>query len=253
MDRQRPTIYLAGPISGCNKTQKSQWRKDIKKLLVNRGYEFIDPTETPWDAHREFIDVDRSNVVIANLWRESIGTVVGIVRARRLAKPVIVINTNHIESRMLEAMTGKEWWVRGLQEAANKLENEIAPLWYAKIPSGSHLAETLARFVHEGAPSIVSRSRLRVVRPYKSTRLKIWARTGKRSRPTRISALSLDRNFDARRVHAHGHRQPALRLRNGERPILVVAVRVVRIPLLGFEQDARNRCMVESSTASNVA
>src|SRR5208283_252525 len=127
MDRQRLTIYLAGPISGCNKTQKSQWRKDIKKLLSNRGYEFIDPTESPWDAHREFIDIDKSDVVIANLWRESIGTVVGIVRARRLAKPVIVINTNQIESRVLEAITGKECWVRGREEAANKLENEIAP------------------------------------------------------------------------------------------------------------------------------
>lgn len=33
MDRQRLTIYLAGLISGCNETQKSPWRRDIKKLL----------------------------------------------------------------------------------------------------------------------------------------------------------------------------------------------------------------------------
>jgi hypothetical protein len=127
MDRQRLRVYLAGPISGCNKTQKLEWRKDIKKRLGNRGYEFIDPTETPWNAQREFIDIDKSDVVIANLWRESIGTVVGIVRARRLAKPVIVVDINHIDSQMLKAITGKEWWVGGLEEAANKLEKEIAP------------------------------------------------------------------------------------------------------------------------------
>lgn len=31
MDRQRLTIYLAGPISDCNKTQKLEWRKFIRK------------------------------------------------------------------------------------------------------------------------------------------------------------------------------------------------------------------------------
>jgi len=127
MDRQKLTIYLAGPISGCNSTQKLEWRKEIKKLLGTRGYEFIDPTESTWNAQREFMDMDKSDVVIANLWRESIGTIVGVVRARRLAKPVIVIDINRIDSPILKAIAGKESWVRGLAEAANKLEKEISP------------------------------------------------------------------------------------------------------------------------------
>ena len=66
-------------------------------------------------------------MVIANLWCESIGTVVGIVQARRRGKPVILIDQNYLDSLVLKRIVGEDCIVRSLEGAVNKLRQEIAP------------------------------------------------------------------------------------------------------------------------------
>ena len=123
MEKPKLTIYLAGPISHCNERQKCEWRKTAKTALRKKGYAFIDPADhtVDWHAYKEIIDIDKSDVLIANLWRESIGTVIGIVQARRSGKPVILIDPNLIDSAVLAEIVGEDHIVRNLEAAINKL------------------------------------------------------------------------------------------------------------------------------------
>jgi nucleoside 2-deoxyribosyltransferase len=119
------SIYLAGPISGCNEKQKTEWRKRITKELKGR-YSIQDPAK--WDEKtdpvtKEIVEIDTCDIVIANLWRVSIGTVIGILHARRIGKPVILIDPNYIQSRVLEEYVGKESVVRNIDAALAKLES----------------------------------------------------------------------------------------------------------------------------------
>lgn len=95
------TAYLAGPVSNCNLKQRAEWRKVVKSGLKKLGYKFIDPAEhvDNWTPLMELVEIERCDLVIANIWRESIGTVVGIVQARRLGKPVILIDPNTLIAR----------------------------------------------------------------------------------------------------------------------------------------------------------
>lgn len=115
-------LYLAGPVSNCNEKQKTEWRKAIKSRLAKLGHKWIDPSEhVDWTPLKEMVEIDRSDVVIANLWRESVGTVIGIVQARRKSKPVILIDPNYLENSVLRHLVGKDLIVRGIDEAINLL------------------------------------------------------------------------------------------------------------------------------------
>ncbi len=129
-EKQMPilTVYLAGPYNNCNKRQQTEWRKQIKKELGTSGYKWIDPADhtTDWTPLKEMVDIERSDLVIANLWRESIGTVVGIVQATRSGKPVILIDPNYIGSAVLEDLVGAGNIVHTIPAAVRKLEKEVA-------------------------------------------------------------------------------------------------------------------------------
>jgi len=135
----KPKVYLAGPISNCNQKQRNEWRKELKKELEKLGYDSIDParftTETAddWTPLREMVDIDRSDVVIANLWRESIGTVVGILQARRRGKPVILIDQNYLDSLALKRIIGESYIVRSVEKAVHKLRDDISPNLQEKV------------------------------------------------------------------------------------------------------------------------
>jgi hypothetical protein len=135
MEESKLTIYLAGPISHCNERQKCDWRKTAKAALRKKGYACIDPADhrTDWHAYKEIIDIDKSDVLIANLWRESIGTVIGIVQARRSGKPVILIDPNYIDSTVLAEIVGEDHIVRNLEAAINKLDSEAISLLGQRI------------------------------------------------------------------------------------------------------------------------
>lgn len=96
-------VYLAGPMTGCNENQKTHWRREMARTLKKLGYKVSDPTEATAlkGAYAVTQDIAQSDVVVANLWKESIGTVLGIVQARRANIPVILIDRNYIDSPVL--------------------------------------------------------------------------------------------------------------------------------------------------------
>ncbi len=129
------TIYLAGPISNCNEKQRTAWRRAITSKLKQSGHTVEDPADhmENWTPFTEMVQIDKSDVVIANLWRESIGTVVGIVQARRKGKPVILIDPNYIDSSVLRTLVGADRIVRSLEDAVRKLESEVVPELSKKV------------------------------------------------------------------------------------------------------------------------
>jgi transcriptional regulator NrdR family protein len=124
------TAYLAGPFHNCNDKQKTEWRKEIRQLLAGGGYKWVDPADhtSGWTPLKEIVDIERSDVVIANLWKESIGTVVGILQAASSGKPVILIDINYLESHVLRDIVGENNVVRTVAAAFNKLDTEIRHL-----------------------------------------------------------------------------------------------------------------------------
>lgn len=104
----KPTIYLAGPISGCNQDQLRSWRNDLKRGF-GEEFEFIDPTENLISSDGSDYDVVKADegairsadAVLANMWRESIGTAIGVVHAHSVGKIVVVCDPNLIRSRLL--------------------------------------------------------------------------------------------------------------------------------------------------------
>jgi len=69
-EKPKLSIYLAGPVTNCNEKQKTEWRKTIKAKLSKLGHEAVDPTDhIEWTPFKEMVEMDRSDLVIANLWR----------------------------------------------------------------------------------------------------------------------------------------------------------------------------------------
>jgi transcriptional regulator NrdR family protein/nucleoside 2-deoxyribosyltransferase len=102
-----PTIYLAGPISGCNDEQQHVWRNELKSEF-SREFQFIDPADNLiWDssgfeiARADQEAIRSADAVLANMWKESIGTAFGIVHANAAGKVVVACDPNLIGNRML--------------------------------------------------------------------------------------------------------------------------------------------------------
>jgi hypothetical protein len=120
-------VYLAGPITNCSERQKTEWRKRMKAALVREGYRCVDPTDerARKGALAVTADIEEADVVIANMWRESIGTAIGIVQARRMGIPVILIDPNYIDSPILGSIVG-DAVVHDEAAALHKLQKEVA-------------------------------------------------------------------------------------------------------------------------------
>lgn len=105
-------IYLAGPISGCNEKQIHAWRNNIIKKYGNKFlfenpadkiYERIKSnTYVPYNIVKDDLEsIARADALLVNMWKESIGTAIGVVHAKNLGKPVVVVDHNHIDSTTL--------------------------------------------------------------------------------------------------------------------------------------------------------
>ncbi len=112
LKRQKFHVYLAGPISGCsNDEQVHRWRNDLKRSKYNRHFDFIDPAElpllrpgaTPRQAVEEDLKaIKKADGLLVNMWRESIGSAIGIVHAHKEGRPVVVADPNNLSNRTLE-------------------------------------------------------------------------------------------------------------------------------------------------------
>ena len=109
MAKQKPRVYLAGPISGCNTDQVTRWRVRVKKRWSDE-FDFIDPAEdivtgenvqTYEVVLRDEAAIERADAVLANMWKESCGTAIGIVLARRKARTIVIVDSNYLNNRTL--------------------------------------------------------------------------------------------------------------------------------------------------------
>jgi len=118
----RLKIYLAGPIRGCSSEQRTWWREEAKQLL-KKDFDFEDPTEWADDRvmSREMAKLEACDMVLANMWKESIGTTLGIVRARHQGKPVVVVDPNRIHNAILMRLVGGEDYFHTLEDACGRL------------------------------------------------------------------------------------------------------------------------------------
>jgi len=106
MSKHKFRVYLAGPISGCNDSQKRKWRDEIKQQFEGK-MEFIDPTETLKSTSYAAVSNDIESIeaadgLLVNMWRESIGSAIGIVHAHRNGRPVAVADPNHMNNTTLK-------------------------------------------------------------------------------------------------------------------------------------------------------
>jgi hypothetical protein len=125
----RLRIYLAGPITGCNDDQKTWWRDEVK-LKLGKQFDFEDPTDWADDraVSREIAKLEVCDVVLANMWKESVGTILGIVRASQQGKPVVLVDQNRIHNSTLNALVHPETPVHSLDDACARIR-ELAAEW----------------------------------------------------------------------------------------------------------------------------
>lgn len=129
MSELKPCVYLAGPISGCNEKQRTLWRKTLAVALGGSSrVDIEDPStwDAKWDPAREIKALNRADIVVANMWRESIGTTIGIVHARMRGIPVVLIDPNHLENQVIQGILGPEKPVTDLKAAAERVDKLIA-------------------------------------------------------------------------------------------------------------------------------
>lgn len=107
-ERGRFRVYLAGPISGCNETQMRRWRDTVKREYDKR-MAFLDPVENLVDSKAspyEVVEADlhaieEADGLLVNMWRESIGTAIGVAHAHSRGRLIVVADPNHLQSRIL--------------------------------------------------------------------------------------------------------------------------------------------------------
>jgi len=107
MGKKRYRVYLAGPISNCNSRQIHDWREELIDRF-GREFDLVDPTDrleegaSPYEiVHGDLASMKSADAVLANMWKESIGTAIGVAHAARHGKPVIVVDPNRLGSRAL--------------------------------------------------------------------------------------------------------------------------------------------------------
>jgi ATP cone domain len=120
-------VYLVGPIRGCNDEQRTWWRREVKQAL-KKDFEFEDPTEWADDfvVSREIGKLEACDLLLANMWKESIGTTLGIVRARHQGKPVVLVDSNRIHNAILSGLVAPEKPVHTIEDACRRLRELAA-------------------------------------------------------------------------------------------------------------------------------
>ncbi len=89
-------VYLCGPINGCTDAEASDWREEAKKHFPNA----LDPMKRDCrgkevTAYREIVELDKrdirkSDVLLVNYEKPSVGTSMEIFYAWTLGTPVLV-------------------------------------------------------------------------------------------------------------------------------------------------------------------
>ncbi len=125
---RRYRVHLSGPLSGCNEHQRRLWRDDFARSC--RLAEPIDPSEwgDEWDFTRDLAAISTCDVLVANMWKESIGTTLEIMHARSRGKPVVLIDQNDLEHSILGGLVAPEKPVSTVKEAAARVDEILKDL-----------------------------------------------------------------------------------------------------------------------------
>ena len=95
------SIYLAGPIAGCTDDQCKAWREQVKEQLGDK-FVMFDPFKRDYrgrmgkDDIKEIVEQDKAEIreadlVLANVWQFSVGTIMEICYAYEQNKKVLTI------------------------------------------------------------------------------------------------------------------------------------------------------------------
>lgn len=126
-------IYLAGPLKDCTWEQKTEWRESFKRRFAGL-FEFFDPmefegiaecTQTPKEMGEKLVKMDvsyisKSDIIVANMWKLSIGTIMELVYASIEQKTIFVICSKQFESLWLLAHATKVF--RTIDQVFEELE-----------------------------------------------------------------------------------------------------------------------------------
>jgi transcriptional regulator NrdR family protein len=101
--------------------------------MFGRDVAFEDPSTwgNDWNPEREIGALETSDVVVANMWRESIGTTIGVVHARLRGIPVVLVDPNYLHNRILEGWIAPEKPVPSLKDAKARtaaILDSLAPI-----------------------------------------------------------------------------------------------------------------------------
>ena len=103
-------VYLSGPLSGCNREQRHNWRNAVQNLSPH--FEYIDPTGwgESYDFSRQLKALDDADIVVANMWKVSVG------------KPIVLVDPNHLRNPILEDLVRPVEPTTSLEEACRRLD-----------------------------------------------------------------------------------------------------------------------------------
>ncbi len=115
-------VYLSGPLSGCNREQRHNWRNAVQNQSPR--FEYIDPTEwgDDYDFSRQLKALDDADIVVANMWKVSVGTTMDIWNARYRGKPIVLLDPNYLRNPILEDLVRPVEPATSLEEACRRLE-----------------------------------------------------------------------------------------------------------------------------------
>ena len=88
--------------------QRSRWRDTVKQKYSSK-MTFLDPVDNlldPAASPYAFVEADLQNIMeadglLVNMWRQSIGTAMGVAHAYRHGRAIVVADPNHLENKML--------------------------------------------------------------------------------------------------------------------------------------------------------
>ncbi len=100
-----PTVYLCGPINGCNDSEAHDWREDAK-AKVGDMFQFLDPMRRDYRGREmephivdEIVDgdkqdLDNSNIILAFCPKPSVGTSMEILYFWERGGRVVIVHPN---------------------------------------------------------------------------------------------------------------------------------------------------------------
>lgn len=99
----RRKVYLGGPINGCSDSEAMDWRAEAKRIIEERGHEWLDPMDRDYRGREmepgiaaeivenDKADIDACDVVLLNCPKPSVGTSMECLYAWDRGKGIVAV------------------------------------------------------------------------------------------------------------------------------------------------------------------